>query len=195
MKVSSYGVESLETTTASLPPKDPHEQGLGLRTARSNWKKNLTKNTTYHDEQELGRSRSPSPLSVHTLSRDLSPAESRRNENDKAISQPFTPLFSESPFLGSVRSNPSSRRNSEIDFLTDDAASQVIMSSDEEHKEPSVSLPSQVLDNRTDSQLVMPSISMPQRRPFTEAGKHLGRLKVLLAGDSGTILRSTGWYI
>jgi len=31
----------------------------------------------------------------------------------------------------------------------------------------------------------MPSIKMPSRRPFTETGKALGRLKVLIAGDSG----------
>lgn len=34
-------------------------------------------------------------------------------------------------------------------------------------------------------QLVMPSIRMPSRRPFTEEGKRVGRLKVLLAGSSG----------
>lgn len=34
-------------------------------------------------------------------------------------------------------------------------------------------------------QLVMPSIKMPSRRPFTEKGKQMGRLKVLLAGNSG----------
>jgi hypothetical protein len=35
------------------------------------------------------------------------------------------------------------------------------------------------------SQLVMPSIKMPSRRPFTEKGRNIGRLKVLIAGDSG----------
>ncbi|KAK1751569.1 hypothetical protein QBC47DRAFT_416848 [Echria macrotheca] len=34
-------------------------------------------------------------------------------------------------------------------------------------------------------QLIMPSIKMPSRRPFTDAGKSMGRLKVLVAGDSG----------
>ncbi|KAF3483998.1 uncharacterized protein GIQ15_03322 [Arthroderma uncinatum] len=34
-------------------------------------------------------------------------------------------------------------------------------------------------------QLVMPSIKMPSRRPFTERGKAIGRLKVLLAGAPG----------
>ena len=34
-------------------------------------------------------------------------------------------------------------------------------------------------------QLIMPSIRMPSRRPFTERGRNLGRLKILIAGDSG----------
>ncbi|KAK3942401.1 hypothetical protein QBC46DRAFT_309388 [Diplogelasinospora grovesii] len=39
--------------------------------------------------------------------------------------------------------------------------------------------------NSAPPQLIMPSIKMPSRRPFTEAGKRLGRLKVVISGDSG----------
>lgn len=66
-----------------------------------------------------------------------------------------------------------------------DAASQAIVSSEEEEEE--ADLLSEVPDN--DPQLIMPSIRMPSRRPFTERGKTIGRLKVLIAGDSGTHLR------
>ncbi|KAK2002150.1 heat shock protein [Colletotrichum falcatum] len=34
-------------------------------------------------------------------------------------------------------------------------------------------------------QFIMPTINVPSRRPFTETGKGLGRLKILLAGRSG----------
>jgi hypothetical protein len=34
-------------------------------------------------------------------------------------------------------------------------------------------------------QLVMPSLAMPSRRPFTERGKQMGRLKVAVAGAHG----------
>ncbi|EFQ33263.1 heat shock protein [Colletotrichum graminicola M1.001] len=34
-------------------------------------------------------------------------------------------------------------------------------------------------------QFIMPTINVPSRRPFTETGKSLGRLKILLAGRSG----------
>ncbi|KAJ5238712.1 hypothetical protein N7468_003331 [Penicillium chermesinum] len=36
------------------------------------------------------------------------------------------------------------------------------------------------------SQLIMPSIKMPSRRPFTERGKAMGRFKILLAGAPGS---------
>lgn len=35
-------------------------------------------------------------------------------------------------------------------------------------------------------QLVMPSISMPKRRPFTERGKKMGRVKMMTVGPAGT---------
>ncbi|KAI5808518.1 Septin-domain-containing protein, partial [Peziza echinospora] len=34
-------------------------------------------------------------------------------------------------------------------------------------------------------QFIMPTIRMPSRRPFTDRGKRVGRLKILIAGDSG----------
>lgn len=65
--------------------------------------------------------------------------------------------------------------------MTDDGASQAILSSGEEEAD----VP-EVTDSSAISQLVMPSLSMPSRRPFTEKGKGMGRLKILIAGDSGT---------
>jgi hypothetical protein len=40
-------------------------------------------------------------------------------------------------------------------------------------------------------QLIMPSIKMPSRRPFTEKGKNMGRLKILIAGRSGMFRETT----
>jgi len=37
-------------------------------------------------------------------------------------------------------------------------------------------------------QFIMPTIKMPSRRPFTNRGRNVGRLKILVAGDSGNIL-------
>ena len=46
-------------------------------------------------------------------------------------------------------------------------------------------LESAMMDSGSAPQLIMPSIKMPSRRPFTDQGKSMGRLKVLIAGDSG----------
>lgn len=73
-------------------------------------------------------------------------------------------------------SNPSFRHSDEESM--DDGASQAIVSSEDE-----VELQSEIQDSAP--QLIMPSIKMPSRRPFTERGKAMGRLKVLIAGDSG----------
>ena len=72
-----------------------------------------------------------------------------------------------------------SLRPSEADSI-DDAASQAIMSDEEDGIEP---------PSTQDSvpQLIMPSIQMPSRRPFTENGKRIGRLKVLVAGAPGNV--------
>lgn len=70
-------------------------------------------------------------------------------------------------------------RHEDSDSVADCAASQAVFSSDDEDAEES----SEVQDSAP--QLVMPSIKMPSRRPFTDKGKRLGRLKVLVAGGSG----------
>ncbi|OAA65928.1 heat shock protein [Niveomyces insectorum RCEF 264] len=44
---------------------------------------------------------------------------------------------------------------------------------------------SMMLDSGSAPQLIMPSIKMPSRRPFTDTGKNMGRFKALIAGDSG----------
>lgn len=101
-----------------------------------------------------------------------------------SMSQSFASLSSQAP-LSSMPSSPKSFSNrsfrpSDEDSM-DEGGSQAIASSEDDDVEP------QHLSSMQDSapQLIMPSIKMPSRRPFTERGKSLGRLKVLIAGDSG----------
>ena len=61
----------------------------------------------------------------------------------------------------------------------DDGRSHAILSSEDDEIEHSLEV------QNTAPQLIMPSIKMPSRRPFTERGKDIGRLKILIAGDSG----------
>lgn len=182
VKNSSYGVESLETTISSIT-QDNDDQDDKVRNARRNWKTNLVHNLSANSEEDLADYGSPSS---NDISRNTSPSHQRRS-SQATISRPFTPLSFGSPALPSVGGSPSSRRDSDAGSYMDDNASQAVISSgDEEEK-----LAFETTDSGSAPQLVMPSIKMPTRRPFTEKGKTLGRLKVLIAGDSGRSSRTS----
>lgn len=176
IKNSSYGVESLETSISSIA-QDSDDQDDKVRNARRNWKKKLAHNISTNSDEDMADFGSPSS---NDLSRNTSPSYQRRS-SQATISRPFTPLSFGSPAPPSLIGSPVSRRNSDAGSYMDDNASQAIMSSGDEERETSLEL----MDSGSAPQLVMPSIKMPSRRPFTERGKNLGRLKVLIAGDSG----------
>jgi hypothetical protein len=71
---------------------------------------------------------------------------------------------------------------SDEDSVLGDSGSQAIASSGDEEEEDAETQP-----GAADSfpQLVMPSIQMPTRRPFTTKGKAMGKLKVMVAGEIG----------
>ncbi|KAH7405943.1 Septin-domain-containing protein [Phaeosphaeria sp. MPI-PUGE-AT-0046c] len=71
---------------------------------------------------------------------------------------------------------------SDDDSVADESASQAIMSSGEEEGAESTT---QHISSGSFPQLVMPSIQMPSRRPFTTKGKTMGKLKVMVAGETG----------
>lgn len=70
----------------------------------------------------------------------------------------------------------------------DEIASQAITSSGGEEEEDEIAQPN---ESGVFPQLVMPSIQMPKRRPFTAKGKAMGRIKILVAGESGISLCSS----
>lgn len=178
-KSSTYGVESLETTISSLSiDSDEGEDRVGE--ARHNWKKHLGQQISRKSEDDLESMGSPSLKSFGDISRNASPSHHRRPSQTMG-SRPYTPLSFGSPAPRSILSSPDSRRNSDAGSYMDDIASQAIMSSGEEEGNTESAL----MDSGSAPQLVMPSIKMPSRRPFTESGKNMGRLKVLVAGDSG----------
>ncbi|KAF4634729.1 hypothetical protein G7Y89_g3374 [Cudoniella acicularis] len=179
LKSSTYGVESLETTISSLAP-DSDDSEERARKARHNWKKNLGRPISRNSEEDLSEAVSPMFKSSADISRDASPSHQRRL-SQATISRPFTPLSFGSHAPASLMSSPGSRRNSDAGSYLDDIASQAIVSSGDEEREGGQDM----MDSGSAPQLVMPSIKMPSRRPFTEKGKNMGRLKVLIAGDSG----------
>ncbi|CAL3964936.1 unnamed protein product [Diplocarpon coronariae] len=177
-KSSPYGVESLETMISSLA-QDSDDSDEKLLNARRKRKKNLGQRLSRKSKEDLSEPVSPSAKTSSDISRNISPAFPRRT-SQPSIPRPFTPLSYGSPAPPSPLSSPGSRRNSVAGSLMDDVASQAIQSSGEEDKD----MGSEMVDSGSAPQLVMPSIKMPSRRPFTERGKNMGRLKVLIAGDS-----------
>lgn len=92
-----------------------------------------------------------------------------------------SPLHSREISLPSSPKSVSSRslQKSDDGSINDDTGSQAIASSEEDEGEMST----KVQDSQPE--LIMPSIKMPSRRPFTERGKGLGRFKVMVAGRQG----------
>ncbi|KAJ5745575.1 hypothetical protein N7520_010757 [Penicillium odoratum] len=99
-------------------------------------------------------------------------------------SRPLTPLHPDEP--SSLPSSPKSISSQSLRPLddisiTDEIRSQILESDEEDG--PGFS---PRLGPHGASQLIMPSIRMPSRRPFTERGKAMGRFKILLAGAPGS---------
>lgn len=99
-------------------------------------------------------------------------------------SRPITPMMLAMSGPASAISGVSSRRNSVTASICDEVASQALSLTEEAEPKPLLGM----MDSGSAPQLVMPSIKMPSRRPFTDEGKRIGRLKVLIAGDSGTYM-------
>ncbi|KAJ2997173.1 hypothetical protein NUW58_g735 [Xylaria curta] len=108
-----------------------------------------------------------------------SPASILSQAHPSSESRPITPIMLSPPCAGSAGSASSSRRNSFTSSLSDHAINYDQASA----SEPAAA--SSMIDSGSAPQLVMPSINMPSRRPFTNTGKSIGRLKILLAGNSG----------
>jgi hypothetical protein len=138
------------------------------------------------DLEELHSSRRRS--TIKPVGYGVQDSPSRRPPSD-TVSRPLTPLNPDEP--SSLPSSPKSISNQSLRPLddisiTDEINSQPVMSGDEEERSGA----SPRLGPGGASQLIMPSIKMPSRRPFTERGKALGRFKVLLAGAPGKYLSS-----
>lgn len=178
---STFGVKSMEETTVKEDPlsrveveggRESHEIDIGRR--------RLTLKP-----KPRSRDRAPDILQTafSTPSGSTSPRKLRR-ASPPSTSHSLASLSQAS--LGPGSSLPSSpKSNSSRSFRPSDeestyeGGSQAIASSEDEAE-----MSSETRDGAP--QLIMPSIKMPSRRPFTNRGKDMGRLKVLIAGDSGT---------
>ncbi|ETN43626.1 uncharacterized protein HMPREF1541_02785 [Cyphellophora europaea CBS 101466] len=137
------------------------------------------------DSQRSGSRRRSTikPVSFDRTRRDSSVGGTTQSQG--SVERPVTP----SPLPSTAASLPDSPESlssrsvpkSDEDLTSDDASSQAVASSeDERDADP----PPQVHDSQPE--LIMPSIKMPSRRPFTDRGKRLGRFKILVAGQKGS---------
>ena len=181
---STFGVQSLADTLEAAFGAESNT--VGKRTA--------SHSSAQHAEKHVCRSGSHS-----SSASSAKPAESfkapqarklRRKLSSHASSTPLTPLNVDAPSLlptSGIPSTPSaaslqSLKLSDEDSAMDESASQAITSSGEEE---GADAGIQQDAAGTFPQLVMPSIQMPSRRPFTTTGKAMGKLKVLIAGEAG----------
>jgi hypothetical protein len=155
--------------------KKAPDSGSVLSPRRDDKDTELSRHASKQPDRENGSAYSPlSRASV--ASRSPAPMSA---QNPPSFSRPMTPMTLGTSCTGSAMSSPSSRRNSLAGSLSEHA----ISSDDEDNALQSSTL--DMMESGSAPQLVMPSIKMPSRRPFTELGKNMGHLKLLIAGRSG----------
>ena len=188
---STFGVQSLADTLEAAFGTE--STAAGKRTEGYSYTKGRGKSSS-RTESHSSSAGSVKPLE----SPNSSPVRKlKRKLSNHGSPIPFTLPTTDtpSPALTSVMLSPPksvsvhSLKLSDEDSALDDVASQAITSSGEEEEDADV----QQGSLSSFPQLVMPSIQMPTRRPFTNKGKTMGKLKVMVAGESGTYhLRTTG---
>ncbi|KAF1942165.1 hypothetical protein EJ02DRAFT_403059 [Clathrospora elynae] len=107
------------------------------------------------------------------------------NHGPSVLSTPLSDMPSTLP-TSAMSSTPRSAsvnsfKLSDEESVLDDITSQAVASSGEEEEDADT----QQAASSSFPQLVMPSIQMPTRRPFTIRGKAMGKLKVMVAGETG----------
>lgn len=184
-----YGVQSLDDAIlqASRAQEDGDWDG---ESGQGQWK--LSPNLASRDDESVNNT-DIQPKSDLQRRFDLLNLESDASSiqpppSDSELSRPLSPLNLSNPGdMPSLPSSPKSLSSHSVRPLDDmsftDDQSQVLAPEESEARE----VPLTGSDNMP--QLIMPSLRMPSRRPFTDRGKAMGRLKVVIAGASG----KSGW--
>ncbi|KAI4617499.1 hypothetical protein J4E80_005702 [Alternaria sp. BMP 0032] len=177
---STFGVQSLaDTLEAAFGPEgtDPEKasktQHHGAKSSRSESHSSSTDSVTPPDKSRI--------TSVRKLRRNYT-----KNDTITHFKLPAASVDIPSPLptsaMGSTPRSASitSLKLSDEEFAMDDAASQAVVSSGEEEEQVEMQQ-----DMASFPQLVMPEMQMPTRRPFTTRGKAMGKLRVMVAGETG----------
>ncbi|EEQ86472.1 hypothetical protein RJZ56_007898 [Blastomyces dermatitidis] len=182
----TYGVQSLEESTA-----DSSKSGTSTQWPDPQPTREIDDTSPRHIISET-RETIAKTVEVGDASdpdgRDPSPLKNTRSRTPSNVptSCPLTPFILRSP-AEPVSLPDSPKSTSTRSFRpTDDVpvAYGGIHTTRAAENEGCSSLGSSAVQDST-AQLIMPSIKMPSRRPFTEKGKSMGRFKILLAGAAG----------
>ena len=178
---STFGVKSMESTIANEPSPageevaaggDSHEVDVARR--RSTLKPGPRSRDTTPGLLQTALPPASGGSSPRKLYRSSPPSTSQSLASLSQIS-----LEPGSSLPSSPKSNSSRSLRPSDEESVYEGGSQAIASSEEDEAE----VPFEY--QGSSPQLIMPSIKMPSRRPFTVQGKEVGRLKVLIAGDTG----------
>ncbi|CAI6335744.1 unnamed protein product [Periconia digitata] len=177
---SNYGVQSLADTLEAAFGHEARSDDSTIDHVRAS-------DAQANDSSRQSLPTSPKISRRETENRPYPTRLLKQKPSNNTLSNPLTPLHPDScsPVPTSVMS--STPRSTSVQSLklsdeepgSDDVASQAVASSEEDEDD--------VMPDSLDSfpQLVMPSIQMPSRRPFTDKGKAMGKLKLLVAGEAG----------
>lgn len=204
---STFGVRSLEDALSDIEKVDSwHQHQASFHASQESIDRRSAVSPSRHAIFNLLGPRTPLPSSnassppVSSVPSPVRPL--LRHSSTAILAPPFTPLHLQSPGSASTPiSSPQSGslrsfRLSDEDSLADDAASRAILSSGDEEEEEAVEYLQHMNVSQGEApQLVMPSINMPVRRPFTEKGKEVGKLKILVAGSKGELHRDLYRYV
>ncbi|KAK5715645.1 hypothetical protein LTR15_010291 [Elasticomyces elasticus] len=207
---SQFGVESLsDTISSALPSEASLSRTNSNSTEAGAVESSLDGSTLARRKRKAGNPVHPNILATgqRIISSERLPASAasplsyrssespygsnlRRGSATSSLnlnSQPLTPLRmspqpeSAMPSTPRTGSPKSFRLSDEESSVVDETGSQAIHSSSEEDEDVHV----RGSQDSSMPQLVMPSIAVSARRPFTERGKRMGRLKVMVVGNKG----------
>lgn len=182
------GSTTIHDTTSISPSKDSRTGRS--RDAEPKSSKTLARTPparpTSHRRSTL-KPRSVEELRVEAL-RQLQQQHQQNATSSEASAGFLTPSLpaSQNPSLPDSPKSLSPRSLSKLDepYGNDGASSHAIESSDDEEQDDAQPRSTESLDNSA-PQLIMPSIRMPSRRPFTERGKQIDRFKIMVVGSKG----------
>jgi hypothetical protein len=199
--------QSLASSSTTQPSRKQHDSTFGVQSLADTLEAAFGPETTLpsqrrgsflstrHAEKSVARSdshsSSASSVKLPGNFNTIPVRKTKRNLSSHASSTPLTPLNVDARSPKSIPGIPStpsaislqSLKLSDEDSVMDDSSSQAVTSSGEED---GVEAATQQASTEGFPQLVMPRIQMPSRRPFTTKGKAMGKLKIMVAGESGT---------